>query len=116
MVARVDRASHLVGGAAKLALPGDGRPTAVTLAAEDGPRGAVRALVAGAAGDAVTLLAARIGVDGAVLGAPTALLDLEAVGSFDVALALAGGALFFDDSGAAPTERRVRRAAIDWRR
>ena len=116
MVARVDRASHRVGGAAKLALPGGNKPTAVTLASEDGPRPSVRALVAGSVGDAVTLLAARLGPDGAVLGTPTTLLDLEAAAPFDVPLALAGDALFFDDSGSSPTEHRVRRAAIDWRR
>jgi hypothetical protein len=116
MVAQLDGTAHLAGVAAKLKLPADGRPMAVALSAEDGPRGAVRAVVACASGDVVTLDAARIARDATPISAPRALLDLEAGAPFDAALALAGDALFFDDSGSAPTEHRVRRASIDWRR
>ena len=54
------------------------------------------------------------------------LVDLDAPGSFDVALALAGDALVFDDVGVtAPGgtavasgtgAHRVRRAAVEWHR
>jgi hypothetical protein len=43
-------------------------------------------------------------------------MDLEAPVSFDVAVALAGDALIFDDIGAAPGDHHVRRAVVAWRR
>jgi hypothetical protein len=87
-----------------------GRPTALAL--EASPEG-TRAVVARAAHEVVTLDAALVTAAG-----PTArawpLVDLDAPGAFDAALALAGGALVYDDAGAVPGERRVRKMVIAW--
>jgi hypothetical protein len=116
MVARVDRAGHLAGGATKLPLPPGSKPTTVALAADGTPGRGVRAVVARSSGEAVTLDAVRISAAGALVGVRSTLLDLEALAPFEAALTLAGDALFFDDEGGAPGEHRVRRASIDWRR
>ena len=42
------------------------------------------------------------------------VVDLDAPAPFDVALTLAGGALFYDDIGSTGTDHRVRRMAIAW--
>jgi len=47
---------------------------------------------------------------------PWSLIDLDAPPSFEVALAMSGDQLIFDDVGARPGENRVRRALIQWRR
>ena len=44
------------------------------------------------------------------------MLDLDAPGSFDVALALDRDALFFDDIGPSAADHRIRRAAFSWSR
>jgi hypothetical protein len=116
MVARVDAASRRVGEAERLPLPAGSTPTAVSLAVEDGPRRVARALVSRASGGAISLEAARIGADGALVGSPTTLLDLEAEPPFDVAIATSGDAAFVDDAGGQGADHRVRRIAIDWRR
>jgi hypothetical protein len=43
---------------------------------------------------------------------PWPLIDLDAPAAFDVTFALAADALVFDDVGAGPTDRRLRRAAV----
>ena len=87
-----------------------GRPTAVAL--EVSPDG-TRAVVARAAHEVVTLDAALVAAAGATARA-WPLVDLDAPGAFDAALALAGGTLVYDDAGATPGERRVRKMTIGW--
>jgi hypothetical protein len=116
LVARIDAGGHRVGDAVKLPLPPESTPTSVTLAPEDATRRLARALVARSSGSVVSLGALRIGSDGAPVGTPSTLLDLEAEPPFDVAAALSGDAVFFDDSGGEGASHRVRRAAVDWRR
>jgi len=63
----------------------------------------------------VTVDAATIAADGTP-GRTWPLLDLDAPPSFEVALALSGDAILFDDVGASPADHRVRRAAVSWTR
>jgi hypothetical protein len=112
MVVRLDAQGHVASRPAWLPMAGHGRTTALALApAGDG----VRAIVARNDRDDVTLDAVAIAADGTP-GRPWALLDLDAPGSFDVALALTGGALFFDDIGPSAADHRIRRAAFSWSR
>jgi hypothetical protein len=112
MVARLDAQGHVANRAAWIPMAGHGRATSLALApAADG----VRAIVARNDRDDVTLDAVAIAADGTP-GRPWPLLDLDAPGSFDVALALAGDALFFDDIGPSAADHRIRRAAFSWSR
>ncbi len=113
MIARVDTAGHVLGAPAALELAGEGRPTAVVLSAAP-IGGAVRAVVARATRDELTLDALSLGDDGKTASPPWPLVDLDAPASFDVALTLAGDALVYDDAGATPDDRRVRRALVSW--
>ncbi len=113
MAARVDAQAHLAGAPARLPLAAEGKPSAIALerAGSD-----IRAVVARTWRDEVTLDAAKLSSD---LGTPSAvwpLVDLDAPGSFDVALALSGDGLYFDDLGSAASDHRLRRASVDWRR
>jgi hypothetical protein len=113
MVARLDAAAQVVAGATKLPLAAPGRPTSLVLAeAGEG----VRVVIARASGDAVSLDGLSLGSDAAPVIRPWPLLDLDAPAPFDVALAFAGDALFFDDVGVGRGTHRIRRAAIAWRR
>jgi hypothetical protein len=111
MVARLDASAHLVGVPAALPSSKDERPTNVVL---DSQSGDVRAVIAHGGRDGLTLDALRLAQDGTPVTSST-LLDLDASSSFDVSLALTTDGLVFDDVGSAPGDRRVRRAAIDWR-
>ena len=96
-----------------LPLSAEGRPTAIALApSHDG----VRAIVVRSGTATLTLDAVLLGPDGMPATKPWPLLDVEAPASFDVAVALAGDALLFDDVGGAPGDHHVRRAAVGWRR
>jgi hypothetical protein len=114
MVVRLDAQGHVASRPAWLPMAGHGRALALALALAP-PGEGVRAIVARNDRDDVTLDAMGIAADGTP-GRPWALLDLDAPGSFDVALALAGGALFFDDIGASAADHRIRRAAFSWSR
>ena len=110
MVAKLGPGGHVVGSPRALVLGGDGRPTAIVVAPT--ARGA-QAIVARSGRDWVTLDALELTGDGP--GAPAwPVVDLDAPAPFDVALALAGGALFYDDTGGAGGHRRVRRVTISW--
>jgi hypothetical protein len=110
MVAHLDARAHVVGKPSLLPMAGHGRATALALApAADG----VHVIVARNDRDDVTLDAVALSGEG-VPGHPWALLDLDAPGSFDVALALAGDSLFFDDIGRSAADHRIRRAALSW--
>ena len=115
MMVRLDAAARRVGDVTRLPVPPGSTPTGVNLSIEDGLHRVARVVVARATNGAVTLEATRVGAGGTTLGTASALLDLEAAPPFDVALSLAGDALFFDDAGGEGGEHRVRRAAIDWR-
>jgi hypothetical protein len=112
LAAQLDADGRLAGSPTRLPLSAAGRPSSLAVAPSlEGPRVAV----ARSTGDEVgiDLLALRgLAAEGRVWP----LVELDAPASFDVAMALAGGALYFDDVGASLTRHRVRRAAIDWGR
>jgi len=91
-------------------LGGEGQPTSIVLAPS--PRGA-QAIVARASHDWVTLDALEVSSDGSA-GPAWPVVDLDASAPFDVALALAGGSLFYDDTGGSAGRRRVRSVTIAW--
>jgi hypothetical protein len=109
LFARLDETAH-VRDTGALELAESGRPTALAL--EGSPAG-TRVVLATAAHEVVTLDAAVVKDAGATARA-WPLVDLDAPGAFDVAVALAGGALVYDDVGATAGERRVRSMAIGW--
>jgi hypothetical protein len=112
MVARLSADLRVVAKPAALPAAGQGRPTALALAPfEDG----ARAIVARSERDDMSLEALAVAGDGRP-GQPFRLLDLDAPGSFDLALGLLGDAIFFDDIGPTPAAHRVRRAAVSWPR
>jgi hypothetical protein len=113
MMARVDAGARLVGTPSRLPLSAEGRPTAVAL---ERVGSGVRAVVARTWRDEVTLDATVFDAAGGAVPQAWSLIDLDAPGSFDVALSLAGEGLFFDDVGVAAGAHRLRRAAVDWRR
>jgi hypothetical protein len=94
----------------KLPLGGDGAATSVALEAN---AGSLRAVIARSMTDAIA-------IDGVDLTArePQAfpLLTLDGPPSLDVALVLEGGALYFNDDGPQPADKRARRARIAWSR
>jgi hypothetical protein len=112
MVARLDAVGHVVGRPGVIPMAGHGRATALAL----GPAGdGLHAIIARNDRDDVTLDAVGIALDG-TSGQPWALLDLDAPGTFEVALAFTGDALYFDDIGRSAADHRVRRAALSWSR
>lgn len=112
MVARLDGRARVAGKPAPLPAAARGRPTTLALgAAGDG----LRAILARSDADDVTLDAVALSAEGAP-ARPWPLLDLDAPSSFDVAVALVGDAVFYDDIGATPSEHRIRRAAVQWGR
>ena len=113
MVAVLDRNARVVRPPSILPLSAEGRPTSMILAPS---RDGVRAIVVRSRAETLTLDAVLLGADGAPLTQAWPLLDVEAPASFDVAVALAGDALMFDDVGTAPGDHHVRRAALAWRR
>ncbi len=113
MVAVLDRGGRVVRSPSILSLSADGRPTSLALAsAGDG----VHAVVVRSGPTTLTLDGVVLGADGTPTTKPWPLLDVEAPASFDVAVALAGDALVFDDVGSTPGDHHLRRAAIRWSR
>jgi len=112
MVANLDASGHVVGRPRPLPAAARGRPTAITLGATaDG----LRVALVRSDRDDVTIDVATIAADGSS-GKTWPLLDLDAPPSFDVALALSGDTVLFDDVGGGPTDHRVRRATVSWSR
>lgn len=109
LFARLDENGHVLDTGALRVAEG-GRPTAIALAASGSD---VHAVIARAANDAVTLDAASLS-PASTSAIATPLVDLDAPAPFDVALALTGGALFYDDVGTTEVDHRVRRMAITW--
>lgn len=112
MAARLDGAGRVVGAPWRIALAPDATPASIELASAGD---VVRAVVARSAHGSVTLDAVALSADAPSAKAWT-LLDLDAPASFDVTLALSDDAVFFVDSGSTAAARRVRRAAVAWRR
>jgi hypothetical protein len=112
MVARLDGVGHVVGRPGLIPMAGHGRATSLALApAVDG----LHAIITRNDRDDVTLDAVSLSVDGTP-GRPWALFDLDAPGTFEVALSLTGDTLYFDDVGRSAADHRVRRAALSWGR
>jgi hypothetical protein len=110
MVARVDAKAHVTRPPTRIELAAEGKPSTIALelapdpapGAEVRERG-VRAVIARTWRDEVTLDATWLSSRRDEPVAPAwPLVDLDAPGSFDVALALAGDVLFFDDVAPAP--------------
>jgi hypothetical protein len=95
----------------RVATAGEGFATAVTL---DGTANGVHVVLARSARETIELDAMEISHD--PTPRPYPLLPLEGPPSLDVAFTLMGDALFFNDEGQGPGERRARRAHIAWRR
>jgi hypothetical protein len=134
MAARVDARARVIGAPSRIELAAEGKPS--TLALELAPAGrapgaadrdrGVRAVIARTWLDEVTLDATWLASRPDEPVAPAwPLVDLDAPGSFDVALALAGDAILFDDVGVTTPgtaassgtgAHRVRRAAVEWHR
>jgi len=113
MVACLDANVRLTCTPSELAPAAEGQATTVALApSSEG----VRAVIARSSHAGVSLDALRLGSEGTPLVTPWSLIDLDAPPSFEVALAISGDQLIFDDVGARPGENRVRRALIQWRR
>ena len=112
MVAKLDETGHVVGTPSKLPLAAEGRPIAMALQRSEST---VRAVVARTVGDSVTLDAVVFSADVPAGAQPYPLVDLDAPGSFEVTVALAGASVFFDDVGKTPANHRVRRAVVGWR-
>jgi hypothetical protein len=89
---------------ARVPLAGDGQATAILL---DG----ARALVVRSGKEELALDAIDLGG-----GKPHLLYVLDGPPSLDVAMAVTGEALFFNDEGTTAAERRVRRAVLGGRR
>ena len=92
----------------KLPTAGEGAATSVAL--ERHPKG-LHAVVARSMTDAIALDAIELAV-----AEPRAfpLLALDGPPSLDVALVLDSGALYFNDDGPTPSDKRARRARITW--
>jgi hypothetical protein len=112
MIAHLDADMHVAAKPVVLPEAGRGRATALALA----PFGnGARAIVARDDRDELTLDAVEISGD-ATPGRAFRLVDLDAPGSFDLALGFLGDALFYGDVGPSPAAHRVRRAALGWPR
>jgi hypothetical protein len=113
VVARLDASAHVVGSPVPLPLADLGNPSSLILVPDgDG----VRAFVARSHRDEVSLDAVALRADGSPVPPAWRLLDLDAPATFDVSLAAAGDAIYFDDIGLTQADHRVRRAALVWRR
>jgi hypothetical protein len=110
MFARLDNSGHTVGAPATLRMAGPGRPTTVALASS--PEG-VQAVIARSTDAGITLDALGFS-RGGQQATSWPIAELDAPAAFDVVLALAGSALFYDDVGTTATDHRVRRLGISW--
>jgi hypothetical protein len=113
MVARLDASAHVVGAPVALTLS---TPASATSLALDAAADGIRAVVAHATSNDVVLDALVLSKDGVPAGRSWPLVELDAPGSFEVALAFAGDAVFFDDTTAPGGDHRLRRVSVVWRR
>jgi hypothetical protein len=115
MTARLGASGHVEGTPQRLPLAAEGRPRSIALASA---AGTLHVVVARAVHGEMTLDAVVVpsGAPTPTPAGPWPLLDIDAPSAFDVALALSGDTLFYDDTGRAPGSHRIRRAAIAWHR
>lgn len=115
MFAILDEKAHPVRDPVKLRLRDPGTVTAITLDADPQSR-LLHAIAARTSQDDLWLDAARVPLDpgGSVESYP--LFALDGPSSLDVALALRGDELIFSDDGPDPSDARVRRGAIIWKK
>lgn len=113
MTARLGASGHVVGTPQRLPLAAEGRPRSIALASA---AGTLHVVVARAVHGEMTLDAVVLPPEASAPAGPWPLLDIDAPSAFDVALALSGDTLFYDDTGRAPGSHRIRRAAIAWHR
>jgi hypothetical protein len=108
-LARLDENGKVLEPPSRLPLAGEGAASAVALTAIP----TLRAVVARGTTEFISL-------DAVDLGAPiprtSAILALDGPPSLDVAMVLVRDALYFNDEGTDPADRRVRRARIGWSR
>ena len=110
MLAWLDPQGHPVHEPGHLATGGDGFPTGVAL---DGTPTSLHVVLARSARDAVELDGLEITRAPATRAFP--LVGLDGPPSLDVAVALLGDAVFFNDEGQDAGDRRARRATVQWR-
>ena len=96
-----------------LKLPVGGEGAATSVALERHAKG-LHAVVARSMADAIALDAIDITDDRVAEARAYPVLTLDGPPSLDVALVLEGGALYFNDDGPAPADKRARRARIAW--
>ena len=115
VTARLDMAGRVLGSPSQLTLSSAGRPTGIAFV--PGSDGAfVEAVVARAGAGGVTLDSIGLGDDATTIIKPWPLFEVDAPQAFDVAFAATADGLVFDDVGAVPGERRIRRATVRWPR
>lgn len=116
MFALLDEKAHPVRDPIKLRLRDEGIATSITLDADPASR-LLHAVIARVSQDELWLDAARIPLDagGSVDSFP--LVALDGPSSLDVALALRNEELVYSDAGGdAPTEARIRRGLLAWKK
>jgi hypothetical protein len=111
MMAWLDPHGRPLRDAGRLATAGEGFATAVTM---DGSPSGVHVVLARSARESIELDAIEITRD--PVQKPFPLLGLDGPPSLDVSFTLLGDALYFNDEGQDPGERRARRARVAWRR
>jgi hypothetical protein len=111
LIGALDDQCHLVGEPLRTRGAGEGFPTSITL--DRAPAG-LRIALARATRDDIFLDAMVLAPGAGAL--PYPLFGLEGPPSMDVALAIVGDGLYFNDQVAGSTDGRIRRATIDWRR
>jgi hypothetical protein len=111
MLSMLDIKGKMVGEPLRTGGMGPGFPTSLVFFPVEGKSKSVRAILARASRDALSLDALEWRTGEAPRVFP--LLGLSGPPSLDVSLAVAAGALFYNDG--APEEERVRRLALGWK-
>jgi hypothetical protein len=115
VAARLDIAGRVLGSPAEIALAASGRPTSIAFVPGATDETA-EAVIARAGTGGMTLDSIRLAGDATTLVKAWPLVDLDAPPAFDVAFAATADGLVYDDVGAGPGERRIRRASVRWPR
>jgi hypothetical protein len=107
MIGALDEQGHLVGEPLRTRGAGEGFPTSIAM---ERVNGQLHVVLTRSTRDDIFLDAMTMP------SRPYALFGLEGPPSMDVALAIQGDGIYFNDQTEGPTEGRVRRATIDWKR
>jgi hypothetical protein len=110
MIGALDDAGHLVGEPLRVRGAGEGFPTSIAI---DRVGPALHVLFTRSTRDDIFLDAMTLG-PGAAPHA-FALFGLEGPPSMDVALAILGDGVYFNDQSEGQASGRIRRATIEWR-